>query len=58
MQPTQKLTIDFLSCLENLAALSHISELHTLLRKLSHTHALHELSNLFKISICRKICAY
>jgi len=23
-----------------------------------HTHALHELSNLFKISICREICAY
>jgi hypothetical protein len=52
--------INFLSCLENLVALSHISELHTLLRKLSHTHthALHELSNLFKISICRKICTY
>jgi hypothetical protein len=30
--------IDFLSCLENLVALSHISELHTLLRKFSHTH--------------------
>jgi hypothetical protein len=28
----------FLSCLENSFALSHISELHTLLRKLSHTH--------------------
>jgi hypothetical protein len=24
----------------------------------THTHALHELSNLFKISICREICAY
>jgi hypothetical protein len=24
----------------------------------THTHALHELSNLFKISIRRKICAY
>jgi hypothetical protein len=24
----------------------------------THTHALHELSNLFKISICGEICAY
>jgi len=24
----------------------------------TQTHALHELSNLFKISICREICAY
>jgi hypothetical protein len=31
-----------------MVALSHISELHTLLRKLSHTHALHELSLLLK----------
>jgi hypothetical protein len=46
------------SCLENLVAFCHISEFHTLLRKSSHTHALHELSNLFKISICKKICAY
>jgi hypothetical protein len=30
--------IDFLSYLENLVSLSHISEVHTLLRKLSHTH--------------------
>jgi hypothetical protein len=36
----------------------HISEFHTLLRKSSHTHALHEFSNLFKISICREIYAY
>jgi hypothetical protein len=50
--------IDFLSCLENLVAFCHISEFHTLLRKSSHTHALHELSKLFKISICREICAY
>jgi len=49
---------DFLSYLENSVALSHISELHTLLRKLSYTHVLHELSNLFKIYICREICAY
>jgi len=42
--------IDFLSYLENLVALSHISEFYTLLRKLSHTHthALHELSLLLK----------
>jgi len=52
--------IDSLSCLENSVVLNHISELHTLLRKLSHTHthAFHELSNLLKVSICRKICAY
>jgi hypothetical protein len=50
--------IDFLSCLENLVAWSHISEHHTLLRKLSHTHALHELSNILKFSIGREICAY
>jgi len=49
--------IDFLSCLENSVALSHISKLHTLLRKSSHMHALHELSNLFKKFICREICA-
>jgi len=36
----------------------HISELHNWLRKLSHTHALYELSNLFIIPICREICAY
>jgi hypothetical protein len=48
--------IDFLSCLKKSVALSHISELPTLLRKLSHTHALHELSNLFKISICKEVC--
>jgi hypothetical protein len=36
--------------LENLVALNHITEDHTLLRKSSHTHthALHELSKLFK----------
>jgi hypothetical protein len=50
--------IDFLSCLENLVALNHISKHHILLRKLSHTHALHELSKLFKISICREIYAH
>jgi hypothetical protein len=49
---------NFLSCLENSIALNHISKLHTLLKKLSHTHALHELSNLFKISIWKEICAY
>jgi len=49
--------INFLSYLENSVALSHISELHTLSRKSSHTHALHELSNLFKISIHREFCA-
>jgi hypothetical protein len=30
--------IEFLSCLENLVAWNHISEHHTLLRKLSHKH--------------------
>jgi hypothetical protein len=39
---------NFLSYLENLVALSHISELHTLLRKLLHTHTLHELGLLLK----------
>jgi len=52
-----------LSYLENLVALSHISELHTLLRKLSHTHththALHELSLLLKIFYLQEnFCAY
>jgi hypothetical protein len=51
--------MDFLSYLENPVALSHISELHTLLRKLSHTHALHELSLLLKnFYLQRKFCAY
>jgi hypothetical protein len=42
--------IDFLSYLENPVALSYISEVHTLLRKLSHTHThtLHELTLLLK----------
>jgi hypothetical protein len=40
--------IDFLSYLENLVALSHISEVHTLLRKLSHTHTLHDFSLVLK----------
>jgi hypothetical protein len=48
----------YMFLLENPIALSHTSELHTLLIKPSHTHALHELSNLFKISIYREICAY
>jgi hypothetical protein len=52
-------TIDFLSYLENLVALSHISELHILLRKLSHTHALHELSLLLKnFYLQGNFCAY
>jgi hypothetical protein len=51
------LFINFLSCLENSVALSHISELHTLLRKSSHTRALHEVSNVFKISIYMEFCA-
>jgi hypothetical protein len=40
--------IDFLYYLENPVALSHIIKLHTLLRKFSHTHALHKLSLLLK----------
>jgi hypothetical protein len=52
-------TIDFLSYLEISVALSHISELHTLLRKLSHTHTLHELSLLLKnFYLQRNFCAY
>jgi hypothetical protein len=51
--------IDFLSYLENPVALSHISKLHTLLRKLSHTHALHELSLLLKnFYLQGNFCAY
>jgi len=51
--------IDFLSYLENLVALSHINEVHTLLRKLSHTHALHELSLLLKNFYFQgNFCAY
>jgi hypothetical protein len=51
--------IDFLSYLENPSDLSHISELHTLLRKLSHTHALHELSLLLKnFYLQGNFCAY
>jgi hypothetical protein len=51
--------IDFLSYLENPVALSHISELHTLLRKLSDTHALHELSLLLKnFYLQGNFCAY
>jgi len=46
---------DFLSCLENPVALCHINKIHTLLRKSSHTHALHELSNLFKFYVYKKI---
>jgi hypothetical protein len=38
----------FLSYFKNSVALNHISEDHTLLRKSSHTHALHELSWLLK----------
>jgi hypothetical protein len=51
--------IDFLSYLENLVALSHISEVHNLLRKLSHTRALHELSLLLKnFYLQGNFCAY
>jgi hypothetical protein len=51
--------IDFLSYLENPVALSHINKLHTLLRKLSHTRALHELSLLLKIFYLQgNFCAY
>jgi len=49
--------IDFLSRLENSFVFNHINKHHILLRKFSHTHAKHELSILFKISICRKIYA-
>jgi len=51
--------IGFLSYLENPVALSHISEVHTLLRKLSYTHALHELSLLLKnFYLQGNFCAY
>jgi len=50
--------IDFLSCLENSVALSHITELHTLLTNSSYTHALHESSNLCKISIYRELLCW
>jgi hypothetical protein len=51
--------IDFLSYVENPVVLSHISKLHTLLRKLSHTHALHELSLLLKnFYLHGNFCAY
>jgi hypothetical protein len=46
---------DFLFCLENLVAICHIIESHTLWVKSLHTHALHELSRLFKFSVPRKI---
>jgi hypothetical protein len=39
---------EFLSYFKNSVALNHINEDHTLLRKSSHTHALHELSWLLK----------
>jgi len=52
------LTLIF-SYLENPVALSHISKLHTLLRKPSHTHVLHELSLLLKnFYLQRNFCAY
>jgi hypothetical protein len=51
--------IDFLSYLENPVALSHISEVHTLLKKLSYTHVLHELSLLLKkFYLQGNFCAY
>jgi hypothetical protein len=51
--------IDFLSYLENPVALSHITELHTLLRNFSHTHAFHELSLLLeKFYLEGNFCAY
>jgi hypothetical protein len=40
---------------ENLIVFCHINEFHTLLRKSSHTYALHELSNLFKFLVYREI---
>jgi hypothetical protein len=43
------------SCLENLVAICHVIESHTLWVKSSHTHALHELSLLFKFFVSRKI---
>jgi hypothetical protein len=46
---------DFLSCLENLVAICHIIESHTLWVKSSQIHALHELSSLFKFYVSRKI---
>jgi hypothetical protein len=51
--------IDFLSCLENLGILNHISELNTLLRKPSHAHALLELRFLLKnVFLQGNFCAY
>jgi len=52
------LILIFFCSLENLGDLSHISELHTLLRKPSHTHALHELSLLLKKSCLREFYAH
>jgi hypothetical protein len=56
------LTFDWSNCkilfLENLVALNLISEDHTLLRKSSQTHALHELSWLLKYLYQREIYAY
>jgi hypothetical protein len=48
--------INFLSCLENLDVF--VISVLTLLRKSSHIHALHELSNLFKFSVHRKILCW
>jgi hypothetical protein len=49
--------IDFLSCLENSVALSHISDLS--LRKPSHTHTYCiSWANYLKFCVCRKIFAY
>jgi hypothetical protein len=50
--------INFLSYLENPGDLSHISKLLTLLRKPSHTHALHELSLLLKKFCLQEIYAH
>jgi hypothetical protein len=38
-----------------LVVFCHISESHTFWKKSSHTHTLHELSNLFKFFVYRKI---
>jgi len=52
-------TINFLSYLENPVALSHISELHTFLRRPSHTHTSLELSLLLKnVFLQGNFCAY
>lgn len=54
--------IDFVFCFENPVALKSYQWISNLIEKVfththTHTHALHELSHLFKISICREICS-